>query len=92
MLQKARHKLQKEEDYKKVGLLDLIAQGAGWTDDRKAQANMEVSNLCRFCKQEAGTLLHQVWACPKIKELLGDNREDSKHLEEHYNQAQHTIT
>ena len=77
-----RAKLLKNGDAKTTGLLDMFIQGSGWPPARRAAAGMPVEATCTFCKEAAGTLLHQLWECPVILHDIGDGaRDPGRHLE-----------
>ena len=72
----------KAGDCKGAGLVELVAQGAGWPPARRASIGEAISDRCEFCRSTAvGTLRHQAWQCPVIMAGIGEQRAEAQHLE-----------
>ena len=66
---------------REAGILDMLAQGAAWTPERRAAAGGLVEATCQFCGAAAGSVRHQLWQCPVILDGIGEARSEARHLE-----------
>jgi hypothetical protein len=76
-----RRKFLKQGELKKVGVLELICQGAGWPPARKAAAGLPVDPICTFCRKAPGTIKHQTWECTGLLKAIGEDRAEGLELE-----------
>ena len=71
----------KHGELKKVGILELICQGASWPPARKAAAGLPVDPVCTFCHLAPGTVKHQTWECTGLLKAIGEGRAEGLELD-----------
>ena len=74
--------LRRQFDFRGAGLVEVLAAGGWWAEDRRKAAGFRTTAVCRRCSAADESIRHILWECPHTFTVSDPAVTDTNHLAE----------